>query len=136
MKSDDELIAQIISLFVVDSKGDRFTELASNKKRYDDFLWELLNDPRNLRSGIVTDVSKGPYGSDEILKMLLQMGAKPDVFVLSLSDSMDRRRMALSDALREVIGYQIGSIVYSVGTNLGFYEGHEGWKFILDAGQQ
>lgn len=48
-----EILSEIMRSFVVIDKQERFLEFVRSPKRYEDFLEEFLNDPRNLESNVV-----------------------------------------------------------------------------------
>lgn len=41
--------------------------------------------------------------------------------------------MNLEEAISEIAGTMSESLIYSIGTKLAYYEGHEGWRYILHA---
>lgn len=126
-----EYLSEIIKLFVVKEKHNRFLEFISSPKKYNDFLHELLNDPRNIDTKCVAEELQGYQENSEIIRKLRKLGAGKEAYIVSEDWDVDGKSGSLEDIIKLVSGG--GEIVYCLGTKLGYYEGHENWRYILQA---
>ena len=126
-------LAEIIKLFVVKEKRDRFLSFIESPKRYDDFLDELLNDPRNLDPESIIEISNNEQAPEIILNKLQKLGASNLAYVVSLDRDADGKIGNLREIIFSEVGHSIGTIIYCVGSALGYYEDHENFRYILDA---
>ena len=132
-------LTKIIELFVVKDKRLRFLEFISSPhgwdglpKKYSDFLHELLNDPRNINPKCIAEDLHGYQETSEIVGKLRKMGAGKEAYLVSENWDVDGKAGSLDEIVSLVSGS--GDIVYCLGTRLGYYEGHENWRYILKAG--
>ena len=119
-------------------KRARFLEFISSPdgwdglpKRYDDFLHELLNDPRNFDPKCIAEDLGGRYEQPEIIEKLRKLGAGKQAYLVSGNWKDYGKTGTLDEIIALVNGG--GEIVYCLGTKLGYYEGHENWRYILKA---
>ncbi len=129
-------LTKIIELFVVKEKQNRFLEFISSPngwdglpKRYRSFLLELLNDPRNIKPSCIVEDLGGNGDSPEIIRKLRKLGAGKEAYLVSENWDVDGKSGKLEEIVSLVSGG--GDIVYCLGTKLGYYEGHENWRYIL-----
>lgn len=122
------ILAEIINLFVIKERRARLLEFVESPKRYKDFLWELLNDPRNLKPECIIEVPNNQQQIDFTIKKLRQFGAGENAYLISNNDEIDGNVGSLETILSSI--YSEG-LAYCLGSNLGYYEGHEGWRYIL-----
>lgn len=126
-----DYLIQIIEIFVVKEKHNRFLEFLSSNKKYDDFLHELLNDPRNINPSCIAEKLKGYQEKSEIVQKLRQLGAGKEAYIVSENWEADGKTGGLEEIVSLVHGG--GDIVYCLDSKTGYYEGHEGWRYILKA---
>ena len=131
MKDVSAYLEEAIRRFVVKEKQARFLELSRNPKRYYDFQWELLNDPRNIDLKFIQTVERGRASSGAIYRSLKDLGAGDEVFVISFNDDFDGRVVGLHAVLDWLVGSGTGTLISSLETAVGYYEGHEGWQYVL-----
>lgn len=129
-------VTQIVNLFVVKERRSRFLEFLSSPvgwdglpKRYSDLTHELLNDPRHLDPACVIEELRGIQETSEISRKLRELGAGKNAYLVSEDWNVDGRSGTLEEVLYSVNGG--GEIVYCLGTKLGYYEGHENWRYVL-----
>ena len=135
---DKQHLTKIIELFVIKDKRSRFLEFISSPngwdglpKKYRDFLHELLNDPRNINPKCIAEDLPSFQETSEIVGKLRKMGAGKEAYLVSENWDVDGKSGTLEEIISLVSGS--GDIVYCLGTKLGYYEGHENWRYILKA---
>jgi hypothetical protein len=124
------VLAEIIHLFVIKEKRTRFLEFIESTKRYDDFLNELLNDPQNFKLECIIEVPNNEQYIEIISRKLRKLGAGVKAYLVSSNDEIDGNTGNLENILA-FVGSE--GLVFCLGTHLGYYEGHEGWRYILRA---
>lgn len=127
-KVNKEILTELINLFVIKEKRLRFLEFIDSPKRYEDFLDELLNDPRNLRSECIIELSSDEQTVKTLLKKLYKLGAGKKAYLVSNNDEIDGKIGSLEETLPFVYGE---GFVYCLDSRLAYYEGHENWRYIL-----
>lgn len=128
--ADKKILKKIIELFVVKEKQTRFLEFIESTKRYDDFLHEFLNDPRNLREDCIIEIPSNQQTPVLIAAQLYKLGAKKKAYLVSSNDEIDGKVGNLENLLNLI--YMEG-FVYCLETHLAYYEGHHSWRYILNA---
>ena len=125
-----EILTEIVNLFVVKEKRSRFLEFIESPKRYDDFLWELLNDPRHLKPECIIELPGNEQTVEMFSRKLRKLGAGDEAYLISSNDEVDGKIGSLEETISSVYGE---GLVYCLDSNLGYYEGHENWRYILRA---
>jgi hypothetical protein len=128
VNGEEDLLAR----FFVSTKRERYVEMISNPKKRQKFVRELAHfkslDPRYLVS--IPPTQQRP---EAIASALMQKGAPQFCWVTSENQEIDGRQMLLADALKEVVGRQMGTIISCVPGRLAFFEGEEpGARWILE----
>lgn len=127
---DKAILAEIIGLFVIKEKQLRFLEFIESPRRYEDFLDEILNDPRNLKPECIVELAGNEQTVEVIAQKLRKFGAVEKSYLLSKDDETDGKIGNLKKILSLVY---VEGLVYCIGSKLGYYEGHENWRYILRA---
>ncbi len=71
-------------------------------------------------------------GAPEIARLLADLGAPETCWAVSDWPALDRRELSLMDALKEVVGSGMGTLLSCVPGRLAYYEGEEmGERWIL-----
>jgi hypothetical protein len=128
-----EYLEEIINLFISKKRRERFRDLLSTKHRYDDFLEDLLGDPRYLEPTCIIELPGNQQFAEVIYQKLIDLGAGPRCYIASTDSDLDGRILDLGPAISEIAETMSESLIYSLGTKLAYYEGHEGWRYILRA---
>jgi hypothetical protein len=126
------VLAEIINLFVIKEKRARLLEFIASPKRYSGFLDELLNDPRNLKPECIIELPGDEQSVEIISKKLRNLGAGDKAYLVSNNDEFDGKIGKLEELLSLAAGE---GLVYCLGARLGYYEGHENWRYILRLNQ-
>lgn len=122
---------EVINLFVQKERRGRFIELLSKPKRYNDGLMDLLHDPRYFDKRVITEISSNENSIEMIYERLKKLGFRKECFVVSddISD-IDGKMLSTLEALKAIC-YNTDSMLFCPVSKIGYYEGHEGWRYIL-----
>lgn len=127
---DKEILTEIINLFVVREKCARFLEFIESKKRYDDFLSELLNDARNFKPECLINLPGTQHTPEGILQNLNKSGAGSKAYLLCDNKEFDGATGNLDEIL-SLVGAEY--LVYCLNSRLAYYVGHNADHYILRA---
>jgi hypothetical protein len=118
MVPDEQLLAR----FFIPNKRDRYVEMISHPKKRPKFLCELVHfthlDPR-----YILPMPPKKLFPDQIFAILTQRGAPPTCWVTSEDSELDGREMLLLEALKQVVGLQMGTFLSCIPGKLAYYEG-------------
>ena len=121
---------ETIRAFVTPQKRGRYAEAVSNDKRRRKFLSALSHfddfDPR-----WVIPIAPSSQNPEAIHAILKARGAMATCQAISEFKDLDRQEVPLEDALRKVIGYQMGTILCCLPGRLAYFES-EDTRFILE----
>jgi len=121
---------ETIRAFVIPQKRDRYTEAVTNDKRRRKFLAGLSHfndfDPRWVIP--IAPSSQNPKAIHSILKA---RGATAICQAISEFKDLDRQGVSLEDALLQVIGSGMGTILCCLPGRLAYFENEE-TRFILE----
>jgi hypothetical protein len=122
---------EIVHSFVAADRKDRLKSFLHSKKRYPDFLDELLHDARHIDS----DVIKVLVGRDRLLEGVVArmkaLGATGKAYLVGNCGKYDDGEVDdLEALLRSCVGSMTDSLVYSWTSNVAYHEGHEGFGYI------
>jgi hypothetical protein len=128
MAPDERLLAR----FFIPNKRDRYVEMIGHPKKRSKFLRELVHlthlDPRYILPMPPKKLFPG-----QILAILTQRGAPQTCWVTSENPGLDGREMPLLEALKQVVGLQMGTLISCIPGKLAYYEGEAlGDRWILE----
>jgi hypothetical protein len=123
---------RLLARFIVRTKRERYVEMISHPKKRQKFLRELAHfkalDPRYFIS-----IPPNQQYPEQIAAILTQKGAPRICWVTSEDAELDEKEMPLLQALKEVVGRQMGTFLSCVPGRLAFFEGEEvGARWILE----
>jgi hypothetical protein len=123
MVPDEHLLA----LFFLPTKRDRYVEMIGHPKKRSKFLRELAHfkslDPQSM-----LPLPPKKLFSEQIALILTQRGAPQTCWVTSESPDLDGREMPLLEALREVVGGQMGTFLSCIPGKLAYYVKAKKWE--------
>ncbi|MEP6847951.1 MAG: hypothetical protein ABI999_03780 [Acidobacteriota bacterium] len=110
-------------------------DLLSRQKRYYDFRKDLLRDPRYFDVKNIIVHFKSAPDAETVYKEFRRLGEKKEssCYVVSRDLDLDGQTMNLKEALLKIAGTQSESLIYCPVSKLGYFEGHEGWRYVLGA---
>jgi hypothetical protein len=126
----DSVLSEVVRLFVVKEKRARFSELLANRKRRDDGLHQLLNDPRHFDPDCIEEVPSNADSVDALFDRLKRLRFGPTCYVVSSCFREAVERLGTKEALHKIC-YNTDAMLYCDESKIGYYEGHEGWRYIL-----
>lgn len=125
------ILSEIVNLFVRKDRRDRLIELLSKPKRYQDGLSDLLRDPRYIDERVINKIPSNEQTIELIYDRLKKLGFQKKCFVISNDVyEMDGKIVPTLEALKAIC-YNTDSMLYCPVSKIGYYEGHEGWRYIL-----
>lgn len=121
---------ETVRAFSTSAKRARVGEMFSNRKRRAKFVDDLAYfrdfDPRYMVA--IPSASQNAAG---IEALLVARGAPPLCCVMSEWSVWDGREMPLAEALKEIVGKGMGTIVCCISGRLAFFENEDG-RYILE----
>jgi hypothetical protein len=124
-------LVEVVNLFVTKERRERFIEQFSKPKRYNDALTDLLHDPRYFDKKVIIEIPAREYTPESIYAHLQKVGFKDRCFVIS-DDlcELDGKTLPTLEALKSIL-FNTDSMLFCPISKIGYYEGHEGWRYIL-----
>jgi hypothetical protein len=114
----------LIDAFVLAERRERLRSLVANPRRREQFVEELAHfkwlDSRRVR--VIAPKDQKP---ESIASLLKQKGARDVCFVISEDDGLDRKRLPLLEALKQVVGYGMGTFISCVPGKLAYFENED-----------
>lgn len=123
---------QLLARFFIPTKRERYAEMIGHPKKRLKFLRELAHfkslDPRYL-----IPMPPKKLFPDQIAAILTTKGAPQSCWITSENSDLDGREMPLLEALNEVVGRQMGTLLTCIPGRLAYFEGEEmGCRWILE----
>ena len=121
---------ELIKAFFMPTKRERYLEMVAKPKKREKFLRELSHfkalDPRFCFA-----VPKVEHTAEQIAAFLARKSAPPSCRVTSEDADLDGKEMPLVEALKQVLGRQIGTFLSCVLGRLAYLEDEED-RWILE----
>jgi hypothetical protein len=113
--------SELINGFFVGNKRERYLEMASNPKKRKKFLLELSHF-KSLDPHYCFTLPKAVHTPEQIAAFLHGRGAAQLCWITSENSDLDGKEMPLSEALKEVVGYQMGTFLSCIPGKLAYFE--------------
>jgi len=115
---------QFVEAFITDDMKQRLMGFFRSRKA----RWKGLLELEHFHSGIIDaryayPVSRSDSTVEGIVRLLRQRGAPSECYVFSNCKELDQQLMPLEQAIHEVHGIGIGTVVSLIPGRLAFYEG-------------
>ena len=121
---------QLIKGFVEPSRHERFIEFLASPRKRSKFTQELAHrKTRFLNSKTLMPIPAKQQDPTSIFSLLQQLGAPSKCYVVS-EGPLDGQEIGLLDALDEVVGRGMGTILSCVPGRLAYFES-EDERYIL-----
>jgi hypothetical protein len=121
---------ETIRAFVIPQKRDRSTEALSNEKRRTKFL-AALSHFNDFDDRWIVRISPSSQNAEGIRVILKAHGAPATCQAISEWKDLDGREVPLEEALKKVVGNQMGTILCCLPGRLAYFE-NEDTRFILE----
>jgi hypothetical protein len=118
-----------IKAFIIPNRQERYLSFLSNPKRRSRFTSELAHF-KALNPDYLLSIPSDQQNPSSVVKLLVSMGAGPKCWIISEWDKLDAQEMDLETALRETIGYGMGTIISCIPGRLAYFE-DEDVRYIL-----
>ncbi len=121
---------ETIAAFVVKQKKDRYIEQLASAKKRKQFVTNLAHFS-DFDSHFVVKIppsSQNPAGIESLLR---KRGAPDICNAISEISTMDNTHISLIDALKRIVGCQMGTILCCIPGRLAYFE-NEDDRFILE----
>ncbi len=119
----------VVRAFILPTKRDRYLEFLTRPQGRTKFIAELAHF-KHLNPKFAFRIPGGQRNPASLRELLTSKGAGPKCWVISENRELDGREMDLEAALKETIGYQMGSFISCVPGKLAYCEDEDG-RFIL-----
>jgi hypothetical protein len=120
-----EIETAVVKAFIAPIRRERYLHGLSHPKRRKDTLDRLNHHIDDVDRRYRIALPPGCHSAADIAQLLRARGAPPLCYLISSWHELDAREMPLGDALRKVVGYQMGTIISCIPGQLGFYESEE-----------
>jgi hypothetical protein len=114
----------LIRAFFPPTKRERYLEMIANPKKRRKFLRELAHF-KSLDPSFCVALPKGVHAPEEIAAFLKRKGAPETCWVTSEDSTIDGKQIPLVDALKSVVGYQMGTFLSCITGRLVYFEDEE-----------
>jgi len=121
-----------VNAFIMPERRDRWLSLLGNRRNRWKILYRLA-DNRDFNSANLIPVSKGAPDPVAIAEQLRQLGASDEAYVISEIIEVDTKFLPLVDALSQVVGMGLGSIVSCIPGKLAYHEAEVRSRHVLCA---
>jgi hypothetical protein len=127
-----DYLNRIIDTYVIRNKRPRLRELMASSKRYAQFLDELLHDPRNFDAACVDRLAADQRTVDAVLRRLRGLETGDTAYMVGDCRKYDDGATGpLRELLDDCVGSETDALVYCPSANAAYYEGHEGFGYLL-----
>lgn len=128
---EQQILERIVELFVVPTRKQRLLGFLRSKKRYPQFLDELLHDARHIDSSVLYKVPSTYRDVDHIAAILRSAGVQGDGYIVGSSHTIeDGTAGEFYELLKHCCGSMTDCLVFSTKSEIAYYEGHEGFGYI------
>ena len=120
-----------VDSFVQRARRERALLCLANRKKRRKFVDEFAHHGTYiLRSECLRSIKPSQQNPDSIYAILRSLGAPDTCHVIS-EGSFDGREMELLAALKEIVGYGMGTVISCLPGQLGYFEGELRERYIL-----
>jgi hypothetical protein len=115
----------LLKAFVNPSQADRYLEFLANPKKRMKLLKRLAHF-KALNPKFMATIPPNQQSASAIMGLLKAKGAGPKCWVISENLRLDGQEMDLETALKETIGYQMGTLISCIPAKLAYFEDEDG----------
>ena len=120
-----------VGSFVVPSRRERVLSFLDHPKKRRKFTTELAHHGQHLLiPQCLRSIEPSQRNAASILSVLRNLGA-PEICHVISEGNLDGKDMDLSTALKEIVGYGMGTVISCIPGRLGYFEGEYKERYIV-----
>ena len=119
-----------VRAFIPNHRQERFLGIIANRKKRAKLLTELAHF-KALNPKFMVEIPSNQRRGSALVELLKAKGAGSTCYVMSENTKLDGREMELEAALKETVGYQMGTLISCVPGRLAYFEDEDG-RWILE----
>jgi hypothetical protein len=119
MGTYDELIIREVAHPM---KIDRLLFFASKSKRRPQLI-EAIHTSEFLDRAAIVELANPDFSAETVLVQMLSLGPDQECYALSALGSLDGKVLPLKEALAEIVGYTVETVLFCPVRRVGYYEG-------------
>jgi hypothetical protein len=120
-----------VKTFIQADKQSRYLELLANPKRRNTFLHRFAHHLDYIPSFAIK-IPPARQTSEQIYELLKKRGASDACHIMSEYSEIDGKDISLNEALDQVVGMSLGTVISCIPGRLAYYEAEDvGDRFIL-----
>lgn len=128
---EQKILARIIELYVLPARRQRLMGFLYSQKRYSQLLDELLHDARHFDSRILFKIPSDHREVDKVATILQKAGVQGEAYLVGRCGSLeDGSRGDFYELLKLCYGSMTDSLVFSINSEIAYYEGHQGFGYL------
>jgi hypothetical protein len=120
----------LIRAFIIPQRQSRYLELLPNPRRRRDVTRELAHF-KHVDTRFTVSIAPSQRGYAGILDILRSKGAPDTCYALSEDDELDGKELPLSELLKKIVGYGMGTFLSCLPGRLAYFE-DEDERWILE----
>lgn len=122
---------KFVKSFIVKSRRERYITQLSSKKRRHTIIHRLAHN-FDFDEKYAFKIPSSQHIVRVIEKLLFERGAKKTCYIISENVEIDGKELSLSETLKEVVGYTMGTILSCIPGVLVYYESEDiGERYIF-----
>jgi hypothetical protein len=116
---------ELVKAFIPTHRQERFLDIIAKPKKRKKLLSDLSHF-KDLNPKFMVAIPAGQQNPLALAKLLKAKGAGKKCYVMSENSRLDGREVDLETALKETVGYQMGTLISCVPGRLGYFEDEDG----------
>src|SRR5258705_11996307 len=119
-----------IKAFLIRVRQVRYLEFLKSPKKRAKFIAQLAHF-KHLNPKFLVRIPGNQQNPSSLQKLLTDKGAGTKCWVISENSELDGQEIDLQTALKETIGYQMGTFISCIPGKLAYFEDEDG-RYILE----
>ena len=115
----------LLRAFIDPNRTERYLEFIASPKKRVKLIKELAHF-KALNPAFMVGIPTNQRNVSAIIELLKAKGAGPKCWVISENAKLDGQELDLETALKETVGYQMGTLISCVPGRLGYFEDEDG----------
>jgi hypothetical protein len=111
----------VITAFFLPNRRERYLEMVRDPKKRRKLINELSH-LNKLNPQFIVPITPNQHHVPQLMRVLRSKGAPAKCWVISEDRNLDPREIDLQEALKEVVGRQMGTILSCIPGKLAYFE--------------